>query len=50
MNELMVTVRADDLSAVLESTDYMSNRPLIGPVDRMGDALALARLREANEA
>jgi len=40
VTDLTVTVRADDLAAVLNAVDYMSDRTLIGPVDRMGDALA----------
>ena len=44
-DDLMVTVRASDLSAVLQAADYVTNRSLIGPVDRMGDALALATMQ-----
>lgn len=42
---LMVTVRAADLRAVLAAADYMTDRSLIGPVDRMSDAVALATMR-----
>lgn len=47
----MVTVRLDDLGAVLRAADYMADRSLIGPVDRMSDAAALVRMRAdlANE-
>lgn len=47
---MTVTVRADDLRAVLADADYTSNRRLVGPVDRMGDALALATVRADLEA
>lgn len=48
-DDLMVTVRASDLRAVLQAADYVTNRSLVGPVDRMGDALALATMRRDAE-
>lgn len=42
-----VTVDLEDLVAVLNAADYVHDRSLIGPVDRMGDAVALVRLRAA---
>lgn len=44
-----VTVNLDDLNAVLRKADYVNDRSLVGPVDRMGDAIASIRLRETLE-
>jgi ribosomal protein S28E/S33 len=41
----MVEVPLEDLRAVLQAVDYMENRSLIGPVDRLGDIVALATMR-----
>lgn len=46
---LMVTVKADDLSAVLNAVGYMSKGLLVGPVDNMSDALILARMKKTNK-
>lgn len=47
--KVMVTVPAEDLAAVLEAAEYVTNTALRGPVDRMGDALALATMKAARE-
>lgn len=45
-----VTVNVDDLRTVLQAADYINDRSLLGPVDRMGDAVALVSLRAALKA
>jgi hypothetical protein len=49
VSALMVTVRLDDLLAVLCAVDYIEDRSLVGPVDRMGDAAAAVRLESKIE-
>jgi hypothetical protein len=44
-NDATVTVSLEDLRAVLLAADYISNSSLRGPVDRLGDAVALATMR-----
>ena len=41
----LVTVRVTDFRAVLRAVDYVRNRELLAPVDRLGDAVALATMR-----
>lgn len=43
--ERQVIVSVDDLQAVLRHVNYMGNRDLVGPVDRMGDAACIVRQR-----
>lgn len=45
----MVTVRLEDLRVVLQKAEYVEDVSLRGPVDRMGDAVALATLRRDEE-
>lgn len=48
-SDATVTVSLEDLRAVLDAVDYMADRSLIGPVDRLGDAVALATMRRDTE-
>lgn len=45
VEELMVSVRASDLRQVLGKAEYVEDKSLRGPVDRMGDALLLATMK-----
>lgn len=44
-NATTVTVNLEDLRRVVQAADYMNDRSLIGPVDRLGDAIALATMK-----
>lgn len=41
-----VTVNRDDLRAVLRAAEYVENVKLRGPVDRLGDTLVLAQMKD----